>query len=76
MPTADRSFPMNAGYISAMAALAGSAIGALASLATTWALRQSQTRATQRAHERARCDALYGEFIREAAIVRRYRQGR
>jgi len=58
---------MDAGYISAMAALAGSAIGALASFATTWLVQHSQTRATQRAQERARCEALYGEFIREAS---------
>jgi hypothetical protein len=58
---------MEAGYISALAALAGSAIGALASFATTWLVQHSQTRASQRAQDRARCEALYGEFIREAS---------
>jgi hypothetical protein len=58
---------MNAGYISTLAALAGSAIGALASFATTWVVHHSQTRAKQRAKDRARCEALYGEFIREAS---------
>jgi len=57
---------MDAGYISAMTALAGSMIGALASIATTWVIQHSQTRATQRAQDRARCEALYGKFIREA----------
>ena|SRR5215813_10621294 len=57
---------MDAGYISAMAALAGSAIGAFASIATTWVVQHPQTRATQRAQDRARREALYGEFIREA----------
>jgi hypothetical protein len=50
---------MDAGYISGMAALAGSAIGALASAFAD--------AATQRAQDRARCEALYGEFIREAS---------
>lgn len=58
---------MDAGYISAISALAGSAIGALASLATTWLTQQSQTRTMQRFQDRARREALYGEFIREAS---------
>ena len=55
---------MDAGYISA---LAGSAIGALSSFATTRVIQHSQRRATQRAEARARCEALYGDFIREAS---------
>jgi len=58
---------MGAAYIPAVAALAGSAIGALTSLATTWLSQYSQARATQRMHDRARREALYGEFIREAS---------
>ena len=58
---------MDAGYISAMAALAGSAIGAFSSLMTTWLTQHSQTRATLRVQDRARREALYGEFIREAS---------
>ena len=58
---------MDAGYISAISALVGSAIGALASLATTWLTQQSQTRAMQRVQDRARREALYSEFIREAS---------
>jgi hypothetical protein len=58
---------MDAGFISAIAALGGSAIGALASFATTWVAHHSQARTTQRAQDRARCEALYGEFIREAS---------
>ena len=58
---------MDAGYISALSALAGSSIGALASLTTTWLTQHSQTRTTQRAQDRARREALYGEFIREAS---------
>ena len=56
---------MDAAYISTVAALAGSAIGALASIATTWVVQHS-TRAPQRAQDRARREALYGEFMREA----------
>ena len=58
---------MDAAYISTMAALAGSAIGALASFATTWVTQYSQTRATLRMQDRARREALYSEFIREAS---------
>ena len=58
---------MDAGYISALSALAGSAIGALASLVTAWLTQHSQTRVTQRLQDQARREALYGEFIREAS---------
>ena len=58
---------MDAGYISAISALVGSAIGALASLATTWLTQNSQTRITLRTQDRARREALYSEFIREAS---------
>ncbi|GBD49843.1 hypothetical protein [Methylopila sp. Yamaguchi] len=63
---------MDAGYISALAALAGSAIGALASLDTTWLTKHAQERATLLVQDRARREALYGEFIQEASdAVRR-----
>jgi hypothetical protein len=58
---------MDTTYFSAVAALAGSAIGALASVATTWVTQFSQARATQRLQDRARREALYSEFIREAS---------
>lgn len=58
---------MDAAYIPAMSALAGSLIGALASLATTWLTQHAQTRAAQRVQDRTRREALYGEFIREAS---------
>ncbi len=58
---------MDASYLSAVAALAGSAIGALASFATTWATQSSQARAAQRGQARVRREALYGEFISEAS---------
>lgn len=58
---------MDAAYVSALAALAGSAIGALTSLVTTWLAQHSQARAALRAQDRARREALYGDFIREAS---------
>lgn len=58
---------MEAGYISAISALAGSAIGALASLATSWLTQHAQMQTTQRLQDRARREALYGDFIREAS---------
>ncbi|HVI27035.1 hypothetical protein [Hansschlegelia sp.] len=60
---------MDAAYVSALAALAGSAIGALASFATTWLTQHSQERATPLVQDRARREALYGEFIREASTL-------
>jgi len=44
---------MDAAYISTVAALAGSAIGALASFATSWVTQSSQAHAAQRAQDRA-----------------------
>lgn len=55
------------GYMSAMAALAGSAIGGLVSFATTWVIQRSQAHAMQHAKARSRREALYGDFIREAS---------
>jgi hypothetical protein len=58
---------MGAGYVSALAALAGSAIGALASFGTTWLTQHTQTRAQQIVQDRTRREALYGDFIDEAS---------
>jgi hypothetical protein len=57
---------MDAAYISAFAALAGSAIGAFASFATTWLTQHQQERATRLAQEMSRRERLYREFIDEA----------
>jgi hypothetical protein len=58
---------MDMGYISTLSALAGSAIGAFASVGTTWLTQVTQTRASQRLQDRGRREALYGEFICEAS---------
>jgi hypothetical protein len=58
---------MEAAYISAFAALAGSAIGASASFATTWLTQHTQERATRLAQEMGRRERLYGEFIDQAS---------
>jgi hypothetical protein len=58
---------MDAAYISAFAALAGTAIGGLASFATSWTTQQAQARAQRRAAERDARAALFGRFLDEAA---------
>jgi hypothetical protein len=58
---------MDNAYMSAIAALAGSAIGGLATISTTWLTHHAQTRAQRVAQATARQEHLYGEFIDEAA---------
>ena len=58
---------MDTAYISAFAALAGSAIGASAPFATTWLTHHAQQRATRLEQEMSRRERLYGEFINEAS---------
>src|SRR4030081_2362958 len=58
---------MNNAYMSAIAALAGSAVGALASFATTWLTLHSHERAERFAQAMIRRELLYGEFIEEAS---------
>jgi hypothetical protein len=58
---------MDTAYISALAALAGSSIGAFATLATTWLNQSYQSKIQRHANERARREKLFGDFINEAA---------
>jgi hypothetical protein len=58
---------MDAAYISAFAALAGSAIGGLTSFATSWTTQHAQARAQRFAAERDARAALFGRFLDEAA---------
>lgn len=60
---------MDVGYLSALAALAGSAVGGLTTLAGSW-LSQRQQQQTQRwAHEIARREDLYKDFIEQASLA-------
>ena len=54
---------MDVAYVSALSALAGSVVGGLMSGITTWLNQRSQARAGQIAHEVARRQELYNDFI-------------
>ena len=58
---------MDAAYVSALAALAGAAIGGLTSFATSWVTQRAQARAQQLAHKLTRREELYKNFIEEAS---------
>src|SRR5208337_1136982 len=58
---------MNSEYFSAFAALAGSEIGGFMMLASSWLSQKAQARAEQLAHNKARREELYKDFIGEAA---------
>jgi hypothetical protein len=58
---------MNPAYISALAALAGSVIGGLTSLATSWLAQRTQVRARELTRNRRGREELYRTFIDEAS---------
>jgi hypothetical protein len=58
---------MDSAYLSAIAALAGSAIGGLTSLAASWVTQRVQFNAQQRAGHQSRREDLYKSFIEEAS---------
>jgi hypothetical protein len=58
---------MNPAYISALAALAGSIIGGLTSLATSWLAQRAQAEAGELTRNRRRRERLYRTFIEEAS---------
>jgi hypothetical protein len=58
---------MEAAYISAFAALAGTAIGGLTSFATSWITQHAQARVQRLAAERDARAELFGRFLDEAA---------
>lgn len=58
---------MNASYISALAALVGAAIGGLTSVLASWLTQHTQVKAEWLAHDRARRQELYKEFLEEAS---------
>ena len=60
---------MDPAYASAFAALAGSAVGGLTSLTASWLTQRTQVRAQQIAHDVARREDLYNDFIEEASTL-------
>ena len=60
---------MDAGYFSAFAALAGSAIGALTTLGASWLTHREQLRIQRLTHDIVQREDLYKYFIEEASKV-------
>jgi hypothetical protein len=58
---------MDAAILSTFSALAGTAIGAMSSLGSTYMTTQAQARAARVAAERAKREDLYGRFMDELA---------
>src|SRR4051812_13209986 len=58
---------MNPAYLSALAALAGSAIGGFASLRSAWLNQHHQDRAKRISGDKAKRQKLYRQFIDEAS---------
>jgi hypothetical protein len=58
---------MNASIISALAALAGAAIGGLMSVIAAWLAQQRQARVQWYTHDRLRREDIYKEFIEQAS---------
>jgi hypothetical protein len=53
--------------ITAMAAIAGSSVGAMATFATTWLVQNTQQQSQRRSSDLAKRERLYADFISEAA---------
>jgi hypothetical protein len=60
---------VNVAYMSAFSALAGSAIGGVASIGTTWLTQHSQDRSQRHAQSAGRREGLYGDFIDQASML-------
>ena len=58
---------MNSAIFPAVAVLAGSAVGALASVTTTWLTLTVRDRTDRRTRELTRKEHVYGQFIDEAS---------
>jgi hypothetical protein len=58
---------MNAAYLTAYAALAGSAVGGLTSFASAWLTQHRQARAQRLSQDKSRRQKLYKQFIDEAS---------
>jgi hypothetical protein len=62
-----KGFVVNVAYMTAFSALAGSAMGGMASIATTWLTQHSQDRSQRHSQSEARRERLYGDFVDEAS---------
>ena len=60
---------MNAGYVSAFAALAGSLIGGLTTFAAAWITQRQQANVQWLLQEKTRRQELYQQFIDEASKI-------
>src|SRR5689334_12148945 len=60
---------MNAGYVSAFAALAGSVIGGLTTFAAAWVTQRQQANVQWLLQEKTKRQELYQKFIEEASTV-------
>jgi hypothetical protein len=58
---------MDSSYVSALAALAGSVVGGLTSLLTTWQTQRTQLSTQLRQHDLDRREQLYKDFIEEGS---------
>jgi hypothetical protein len=58
---------MDAGYITALAALGGAALGGFTSFTTSWTTQRAQLNAAQNASSKSRRQKLYKAFIDDAA---------
>ena len=57
----------SAAYLSAFAALVGTFVGGITSIATSWLGQQRQTKEQRRARQKAEMQALYKLFIQDAS---------
>ncbi len=58
---------MDSAILSATAALCGSLVGGVSTLAASWLTQRGQLRAQSHVHEAVKREALYAEFISEAS---------
>ncbi|MDX6710209.1 MAG: hypothetical protein QOH96_1225 [Blastocatellia bacterium] len=58
---------MNIGYVTAIAALAGAALGGLTSFATSWTTLRAQTKAQRLSESKSLRQKLYKQFIEDAS---------
>jgi len=58
---------MDSGFIAALAALGGAAVGGLTSFATSWTTLRTQMKAQRSASSKSRRQKLYKAFIDDAA---------